>query len=71
MPLVSVLLAVHNGSRYLGDAVDSVLGQTVEDLELIVIDDASTDETPVCWPESATNGSSCSATRSRPGSPPR
>lgn len=46
MPLVSFLLAVHNGARYLGAAVDSVVGQTVEDLELIVIDDASSDETP-------------------------
>jgi glycosyltransferase involved in cell wall biosynthesis len=46
VPLVSVLLAVHNGARYLGAAVDSVLGQSVEDLELIVIDDTSTDETP-------------------------
>jgi len=45
VPLVSFLLAVHNGARYLGAAVDSVLGQTVADLELIVIDDASTDET--------------------------
>jgi glycosyltransferase involved in cell wall biosynthesis len=46
VPLVSFLLAVHNGAPYLGAAVDSVLGQTVQDLELIVIDDASTDETP-------------------------
>jgi glycosyltransferase involved in cell wall biosynthesis len=46
VPLVSFLLAVHNGARYLGAAVDSALGQTVEDLELIVIDDASIDETP-------------------------
>lgn len=46
MPLVSFLLAVHNGARYLGAAVDSVLGQTVSDLELIVIDDASADGTP-------------------------
>ncbi|MGZ4314343.1 MAG: glycosyltransferase [Gaiellaceae bacterium] len=46
MPLVSFLLAAHNGARYLGAAVESALSQTVEDLELIVIDDASTDETP-------------------------
>lgn len=46
MPLVSVLLAVHNDSRFLGQALGSVLRQTVDDLELIVVDDASTDETP-------------------------
>ena len=46
MPLVSVLLAVHNDSRFLGQAVESVLRQTVDDLELIVVDDASTDGTP-------------------------
>jgi glycosyltransferase involved in cell wall biosynthesis len=46
MPLVSVLLAVHNDSRFLGQALASVLRQTVDDLELIVVDDASTDETP-------------------------
>jgi len=46
VPLVSVLLAVHDDARYVGAAVDSVLGQTLDDLELVVVDDASTDDTP-------------------------
>jgi glycosyltransferase involved in cell wall biosynthesis len=46
VPLVSVLLSVHNDARFLAAAVESVLRQTVDDLELIVVDDASTDETP-------------------------
>jgi glycosyltransferase involved in cell wall biosynthesis len=46
VPLVSVLLAVRNDARFLGAAVDSVFDQTRRDLELIVVDDASTDETP-------------------------
>ena len=40
---VSVLLAVHNGGEYLHEAVDSVLAQTYEDFELLLVDDASTD----------------------------
>jgi glycosyltransferase involved in cell wall biosynthesis len=45
VPLVSVLLATHDDARFLREAIESVLGQTQGDLELIVIDDASTDET--------------------------
>jgi glycosyltransferase involved in cell wall biosynthesis len=45
-PLVTVLLAVHDGEPYLRAALASVLGQTVSDLELLVVDDASADGTP-------------------------
>ena len=45
VPAVSVLMSVHNGAPWVGDAVASVLAQTAGDLELIVIDDGSTDTT--------------------------
>jgi hypothetical protein len=45
-PAVSVLMPVRNGERYLAEAVESVLSQTFGDLELLVIDDGSTDSTP-------------------------
>jgi len=42
-PRVSVVMAVRDGERYLRTAIDSVLTQTFRNLELIVIDDGSTD----------------------------
>jgi len=44
-PRVSVVMPVHDGARWLREAVDSALGQTLADLELIVVDDGSTDAT--------------------------
>lgn len=44
-PRVSVGLPVYNGERYLALALDSLLGQTFEDFELIISDNASTDAT--------------------------
>jgi glycosyltransferase involved in cell wall biosynthesis len=45
VPLVSAAITTYNRARYLPEAIESVLGQTVDDLELIVVDDGSTDET--------------------------
>lgn len=44
-PTVSIGLPVYNGARFLAQALDSLLGQTYHDFELIVSDNASTDET--------------------------
>ena len=45
MPLVSVIIPCYNQGRFLGDAVRSALQQTMSDVEVIVVDDGSTDET--------------------------
>ena len=44
-PEVSVIIASYNGERYIAEAVGSILGQTWRDLELVVVDDGSTDGT--------------------------
>lgn len=43
VPRVSVIVPCHDLGRYLGEAVDSVLAQTFGDLEILVLDDGSTD----------------------------
>jgi glycosyltransferase involved in cell wall biosynthesis len=44
-PTVTVCLCSYNGARFIARAIESVLGQTFTDLELLVVDDASSDET--------------------------
>lgn len=42
-PMVSVVIPVHNDALYLRECLDSVVGQTLENIEIICVDDASTD----------------------------
>lgn len=44
-PLVSVILAVYNGEKYLKESIASILNQTHQEIQLIVVDDGSTDST--------------------------
>jgi glycosyltransferase involved in cell wall biosynthesis len=43
MPKVSIIIPVFNSERYLPQCIESVLGQTFEDIEIICVDDGSTD----------------------------
>ncbi|MEO0943774.1 MAG: glycosyltransferase family 2 protein [Pseudomonadota bacterium] len=46
-PTVSIGLPVFNGAAYVAGAIDSILAQTFEDFELVICDNASTDQTEV------------------------
>lgn len=52
-PRVSMVMPVHNGARWLADAIESVLAQDFTDFELILVDDASTDASPAIMAEAA------------------
>jgi glycosyltransferase involved in cell wall biosynthesis len=43
-PLISVCMPVHNAERYVPQAIESILGQTLGDYEFLILDDGSTDD---------------------------
>jgi len=43
MPLVSVVIPVYNGERFLRESLESVVAQTFQDYEIVCVDDGSTD----------------------------
>ena len=45
-PFISVVMPIYNVEKHLKQAVDSVLGQTFQDFELILVDDCSPDDCP-------------------------
>jgi glycosyltransferase involved in cell wall biosynthesis len=44
-PLVSVVMPVHNGEKYIEEALSSCFDQTYKNIEVVVVDDKSTDGT--------------------------
>lgn len=46
MPTVSVIITVYNGAGYLTECLESIFAQTLKNIEIICVDDASTDNTP-------------------------
>jgi glycosyltransferase involved in cell wall biosynthesis len=45
MPKVSIIIAAYNGEEYIKESINSILSQTENDLELLLVDDGSTDKT--------------------------
>jgi glycosyltransferase involved in cell wall biosynthesis len=52
-PPVTVLMPAYNAERYLGEAIDSILAQTLTEFEFLILDDGSTDQTPTILREYA------------------
>lgn len=53
MPKVSIVLPAYNGEKYIRESIESILCQTLTDWELIIVNDCSTDSTPLIIKEYA------------------
>ena len=52
-PKVSVVIPCYNAQKYLRQCLDSVVNQTLRDIQIICVDDGSTDNTPLILAEYA------------------
>ena len=64
-PVCSVIVAVYNGAAFLPQCLDSLMAQTLDGVEVIVADDASTDATPevLAMPPTMTLSAPCALTK--------
>lgn len=46
MPQISVIVPIYNAEKYLTECIDSILAQTLHDIEIILVDDGATDSSP-------------------------
>ena len=56
--MIGIAMTTYNGEKYLKEQIDSILNQTVNDFELIVCDDVSSDSTMDIFTSSATRKTS-------------
>ena len=57
MPKISLIVPVYNVQKYIGQCLESLVNQTLEDIEIIVVDDGSPDESYKIYEEYAAKDS--------------